>query len=253
MKNTFKRISILASAFLMALTSSITAMSASGADKTVDLTSGYAAETIELSDAEAIAGNQVVVKLSLNTGNQCMGYNLDVEFDSRLTLVNVTGATTWEVNDNVVSLVGFTATYFADGSDVAVLYFETPESAEEGAEYDIGVKNVSDLVGSDSKITDYDVDNGSVKVVEKAKRYTNHVAVEGGLGLRGDANDDGTVDLRDAIRVAKYLVGNVRLNVNETYQADANGNNKVDLQDAIAISRYTLASDKSNAWEKILG
>lgn len=248
-KNTIKRISIVASTIAMTLTSGLTTF----ADKEVDLTSGYTTETIELSDAEIIAGNQVMVKLSLNTGNQCMGYNLDIEFDSSLTLVNVTGATTWEVNGNVVSVVGLTATYFADGSDVAVLYFETPANASEGASYDIGVKNVSDLVGSDStKITDYEVDNSTVKVVESAKRFTNHVVVEGGLGLRGDANDDGIVDLYDAIKVARYMIGAEKLKVNETYQADANGNNKVDLQDAIAISRYTLAADKTNAWETIL-
>lgn len=255
MKNTFKRISILASAFLMALTSSITAMSASGADRTVDLTSGYAEETINLSDAEAIAGNQVMVKLSLNTGNQCMGYDLDIEFDSSLTLLDVKGATTWEANGNVVTIIGFSANGFEDGEDVATLYFETPENAAEGASYDIGVKNVADLVGSNSaEITDYDIDNSTVKVVESAKRITNHVVVDGGaLGLRGDANNDGSVNVLDAIKIAKYIVGTEKLKVNETRLADVNGNNSVDLLDAIAISRYILvAAGNANAWELAL-
>lgn len=248
-KNIFKRIFIVTSTLAMTLTSGLIVF----ADKEVDLTSGYAAETIALSDAEAIAGNQVMVRLSLNTGNQCMGYNLDIEFDSSLTLVNVTGATTWEAVGNVVTIIGFTASYFEDGEDVAILYFETPDNAAEGASYDIGVKNVSDFVGSNStEFTNVDVDNSTVKVVEGKKRYPNHVAVEGGLGLRGDANNDGSVDIYDTIKVARYMIGAEKLKVNETYQADVNGNNKVDLQDAIAISRYTLAADKTNAWEAIL-
>lgn len=253
MKNTFKRISILASAFLMALTSSFTAMNASGAEKTVDLTNGYASETIHLTDAEAIAGNCVMVKLSLNTGNQCMGYNLDIEFDSSLTLTNVEGAISWEVNSNVVTLVGFTGTFFEDGKDVATLYFETPENAAEGAAYNIGVKNVSDLATADNTtITDYNVKNSKVEVVEEAKAVTNYIVTDNGLGLRGDVNNDGSVDVYDAIKVAKYMVGKEKLMVNETCLADVNQNNKVELQDTIAISRYTLAAEKSNAWESIL-
>lgn len=254
MKNTVKRISILASAFVMTASLLFSGVSAS-ADKAVDLSSGYASETISLSDAQAIAGNQVMVNLSLNTGNQCMGYNLDVEFDSELTLVDVDGAMTWEVNGNVARIIGFSGKAIEDGA-VATLYFETPESASEGSSYSIGVMNVSGLaIEGGQKIEEVEVKNSVVEVVEKAKRVTNHINVlngNGKLGLRGDANNDGVVGLNDAIKIASYILNTEKLDDVEFRQADVNDDGVVSLIDAIAISGYILSNDKANAWDEIL-
>lgn len=254
MKNTVKRISILASAFVMAASFLFSGMSAS-ADKAVDMSSGYASETIQLSDAEAIAGNCVMVKLSLNTGGLCMGYNLDVEFDSALTLTNVDGAMAWEVNGNVATIVGFSATPYQDGA-VATFYFETPETAAEGSSYSIGISNVSDLATENGgEIEDVEVKNSVVEVVEGAKKVTNHIDVSNGngkLGLRGDANNDGIIDLYDAIKVASYIINTAKLDGVEFRQADVNNDGIVDLYDAIGISEYMLSSDKANAWNVIL-
>lgn len=251
MKNTVKRISILASAFVMGASLLFSGVSAS-ADRAVDLSSGYASETIQLSDAQAIAGNCVMVKLSLNTGDQCMGFNLDVEFDSQLTLTDVEGVAAWEVNDNVATLIGFSATGFTDG-EVATLYFETPETADEGASYSIGISNVSDLEADEGeRIENVDVKNSVVEVVEKAKRVTNHIDVNGKLGLRGDANNDGAVNIHDVITIASYMIKKVTLNGAEFRQADANNDGTVGLFDVIAVSQYILAADKSNAWDTIV-
>lgn len=256
MKNTVKRISILASAFVMAVTSCFTAITASGADKSVDLSRGYASETISLSDAEAIAGNQVMVQLSLNTGNQCMGYNLDIEFDSCLTLIAVEGAMTWDVCDNVATIIGFSGVAYRDGHDVATLIFETPENAAEGAAYNIGVKNVTDLPGAEEQIETLEVRNSTVEVLESAKKVTNYVKLGSAryseLGLRGDANDDGMIDLYDTIEIAKHMAGIIKINGNAAIQADVNEDGKIDLYDAVALCKYNIAADKSTAWETIL-
>lgn len=256
MKNTVKRISILASAFVMAVTSCFTAITASGADKTVDLSNGYASETICLSDAEAIAGNRVMVQLSLNTGNQCMGYNLDIEFDSCLTLVSVDGAMTWDVCGNVATIIGFSGMAFKDGQDIATLIFETPENASEGTEYNIGVKNVTDLPGVEDKIETLEVKNSTVEVLESAKKVTNYVNLNSSryseLGLRGDANDDGMIDLYDTIEIAKHMAGVCKISGNAAVQADIDEDGTIGLYDAIALCKYTIAPDKSAAWEAIL-
>lgn len=256
MKNTVKRISILASAFLMAVTGCFSAASVSGAEKNVDVSSGYAAETINLSDAKTIAGNCVMVEMSLNTGNQCSAYNLDVEFDSSLTLKAVKGVTTWEVNGNVATIIGFTGEFFEDGETLATFIFETPENASEGAVYDIGVKNVSDLAGQQGTLID-DTNvpkarNSTVQVVEEQKKFTNHIVLKKSLGLRGDANENGAVDILDAIMIAKQLLGKEKMNADQAALADVNANGMVDIVDAVSISKYLLASDKSNAWDTIL-
>lgn len=253
MKNTFKRISILASAFLMALTSGFTTVNA-GADtvKNVDLSSGYASETITLSDAVAIAGNCVMVKLSLNTGNTCMGYNLDIEFDSSLTLKSVQGAVSYCVIDNVVSIVNFTGTYFKDGEELTTLIFETPENAAEGTEYSVGVKNVTNLAGTgDEEIKEVEVRNSTVEVAESAMDYI--LVNNRELDLRGDVNNDANIDLYDVIKITRKMMGAESLDNRSSARADVNEDGMVDLYDAIAICKYGMSADKSTAWQNILG
>lgn len=54
--------------------------------------------------------------------------------------------------------------------------------------------------------------------------------------IPGDADDDGKVDLYDALRVLEYGGGeNVAINL---YNADVNGDGKVDIHDALKIMQY---------------
>lgn len=250
MKNTVKRISILASAFLMAAANLFSAQTAFGAEKTLDVTNGYASETIQLSDAETIAGNRVMVQLSLNTGNQCTGYNLDIEFDSSLTLTDVEGPIAWEVSENVASIIGVAPLGFKDGAKVATLYFETPENAQEGAEYTIGVKNVSDLTGDGCTIEEYDVKNSTVEVIEGAKSVTDHVVTKNGLGLRGDVNGNGSVDFLDLVVSSKCLAGTENISDEATALGDINENGRIDFLDLVYTSEYLATPNAS--WETIV-
>lgn len=65
------------------------------------------------------------------------------------------------------------------------------------------------------------------------------VVVEGGSApeiLYGDVNGDGKVDIRDAIRLAKYLARiDVEINI---VNADVNGDGKVNIQDLIRLKKY---------------
>ena len=54
--------------------------------------------------------------------------------------------------------------------------------------------------------------------------------------IPGDINDDGKVDIRDAIRLAKYLAKeNVEINLSN---ANVNGDDKVDVRDLIRLKKY---------------
>ena len=55
--------------------------------------------------------------------------------------------------------------------------------------------------------------------------------------VAGDANEDGSVDLRDATVIVRYLAGGWNVSIN-TENADVNGDKAVDLKDAVIIRRY---------------
>lgn len=55
--------------------------------------------------------------------------------------------------------------------------------------------------------------------------------------IAGDANDDRTVDLRDATVIARHLAGGWGVSIN-TDNADVNGDKTVDLKDAVLLRRY---------------
>ena len=55
--------------------------------------------------------------------------------------------------------------------------------------------------------------------------------------VAGDANGDGSIDLRDAATLSRYLAGGWNVTVNEK-NADVNGDKSVDLKDVALIRRY---------------
>ncbi len=56
----------------------------------------------------------------------------------------------------------------------------------------------------------------------------------------GDVNEDGKVDVGDAILVLRSIVGLTSLEENQFYAADVNGDGNVDVSDAILILRYIV-------------
>lgn len=61
-------------------------------------------------------------------------------------------------------------------------------------------------------------------------------------GLRGDANDDGMINVVDAMFVAQYVVGNRDASDLNMANADANLGGTVDVVDAMFIAQYVVGS-----------
>ena len=59
--------------------------------------------------------------------------------------------------------------------------------------------------------------------------------------LAGDANNDGSINLKDVVQIRRWLVGGWDAVINEA-NADVDGNSKVNLKDVVYIRRY-LADD----------
>ncbi|MGN0620835.1 MAG: dockerin type I repeat-containing protein, partial [Porcipelethomonas sp.] len=61
------------------------------------------------------------------------------------------------------------------------------------------------------------------------------------ITLPGDVNEDGVIDVFDAIQVAQYTVGKKSLTAQQLLAADMNGDSAIDVFDAIIIAKMTVA------------
>ena len=249
MKKTFKRLSALLATAAMAVSCG-----------TMSLSAEETSAVINLSDSVAVAGKYVTVDLTLESGNRCAGYNLDIEFDSELKLERIEGVVTSCVVDNVVTLVNFTGTHFQDGKVMSTLTFEVPQNAEEGTVYDVRVSRIGNLCnGNIGEFDNVEINDSAITVLEAAKPVTRHMVyieekgnTNAEVALRGDVNGDGNVDLYDAIMVTKKMMSMENLNKKQEFFANVNEDQSTDLYDAISICRYNMSADKENAWGEII-
>lgn len=252
-KNTLRRLSALLAASVMTVVCGATNAFANDEEASLKLTS-----------SDGVAGQSVVVNLVLETGDICTGYDVDVEFDDRLELKSVGGVLVTETIGNVATVINLTTDVFEDNTPVSSLTFVVPEDADEGDSYDIRVSRIGKITSENGYIENVTATGTTINVLESVKKVANHmvyVTNQNGVevskvGLRGDADMDGKIDLYDAIRVAVKMSNKTAkrsyYDPIGDYFADVNGDGAVNLYDAIAISRYMRSSDKSNAWGTII-
>lgn len=213
--------------------------------------------TLKLSDANAIAGKLVTVNLTMETGNLCAGYNVDIEYDERLTPVKpIKGvAATCQIG-NVITLVNFTGTYFVDNKVYSSITFEVPKDVEVGTEFEVNFKTIRDFTTDTAEFEDYSLVNSKITVIEAPAENSlstfvifNEGSAEAEMGLRGDANNNGSVDVLDAIALCKEVMGNKNLKANEKFFGDVNQDGKIDLMDVINVCKFTLNTNKD--WNTI--
>lgn len=245
MKKTFRRIAAFISTAVMAV--SCGAMTTSASEATASLS---------LTDAKGIAGQSISVDVVLDTDNMCNGYDIDVTFDDRLELKNVTGCFATETNDNVTTIINFTGSTFKDGKAVSTLTFNIPKDAKESDTYDLEITRVGNFCFNGGEFISPELNNATIGVLEEAKPVTNHLVYvyeeKTVVALRGDVNNDGKVDLYDTIEISKNMACIIKLDGANAFFADVNQDGKIDLYDAIAICRYGISSDKNNAWASII-
>lgn len=249
MKKTFRRIATFIATAIMAVSCGTTTSFASEANASLTLV-----------DASGIAGKSVTVDLVLDTGNTCKGYNIDVTFDDRLELTNISGAFSSEIIGNVATVINLTGEAFKDGKAVSSLTFEIPKDAVEGETFDVEVTSIVNFCDGIGEYSNPVIEDATITVLETAKRVTNHMVYKyeeqgvatSKVALRGDANFDGRVDLYDSILIAKKMISVMNLDNQQSFFADVNQDGVVNLYDAVAICRFGLASDKNNAWGSII-
>jgi hypothetical protein len=70
--------------------------------------------------------------------------------------------------------------------------------------------------------------------------------------LRGDANDDGSVDIGDFIVMAQYITGYGREPASMA-QADINGDRSVDVADLVLLADYLWGEEESDSGPQSIG
>lgn len=239
-----KNIMVKVSAFLA---SAVMAISAG----TMCASADEAQKAIELTSTETLAGKIANVDLNLISQDECEGYTIAVEFDSALEFKRVNGGAVYQQEGNIVYITGFTPYSFKDGK-VGSISFEVPEDAKENEVYDVRIMKVEDFGTLAGNYTDYTTKDAEIKVKEAATKTSNYMVfvteinqeINIQMGMRGDVNNDGKVDIFDAIAVAQTTVGKTNVKSDAAkYFGNVNEDDNFDIFDAITIARYTTADD----------
>lgn len=93
-----------------------------------------------------------------------------------------------------------------------------------------------------------------VNIVSEGK---NAAVIPVGVGLRGDADGNGSISIIDAIKISRYIIGNAGDDFAGSFgfaMADTNLSGKVDIVDAINVSKYLMTKGThEERWKIILG
>lgn len=133
---------------------------------------------------------------------------------------NIQGNDTYRITDDTVVLLnGKKATIKATGIDntyECTVKFVVKEKEESSSKRESSSSKKPDSSKPDSSKPD-----SSEPVKEEIKL--------------GDVNNDGTIDIEDAVQVIGHVNGQKALTDDETKRADVDGNGNIDIEDAVAI------------------
>lgn len=210
---------------------------------------------LTLEGREAVAGELVEVPLIMYTNNQCTNYDLLVEYDSRLEFKHVLGAkavNSFESDGRrYVAIAGYENSPFKDGKAAATIALYVPEEAQSD-DYEVKFSQIASLASDDEDFYEYTTSDTVISVVGSEsgvnagdtkifKKYDyKGKLMETTVGLRGDADGDGKVTIRDAAAIAISCASKSGCKIDEKGQffGDVNDNGVLDIRDAARIARY---------------
>lgn len=202
--------------------------------------------TVIVSNGYAIhGGSEVTVYVQLLNNPGIAGANFGIRYDSRLRLKEfsdgtvISGSITSDSNEVNFgyNFVWANADYRTDDGNLLKLVFIVPDNAKLPTENSLGdIYNISVV---------YNIENGSTGgFTEKGKKDPQcYVTRDGTITmvkrLPGDVNNDGFVDLLDAVEIGQFLV-HKKDSIDETYaNVDLSYNDKantnVNVSDMVAI------------------
>ena len=180
------------------------------------------APTMTVATVNGSAGKEVTVGISIENNPGIAGMTFALDYDkTRIELVGYedSGMKGWTIGVENAGASWAEIADYTDNGEILKLKFRVLDNAADGMAH--------------IRIIELETFNSDEKEVKT-------VAASGGVNVinrfPGDINDDGKVDIRDAIRLAKYLAKeNVEINLSN---ANINGDDKVDVRDLIRLKKY---------------
>lgn len=210
--------------------------------------------TIMVSDGYALsAGGEVVVYVQLLNNPGINAANFGIRYSEGLELIKIQDGNLIKgslVKDGFWVNYGYNfvwapdvsseAPYFNVNGNLLKLTFKVSEYAELGDSYDISLvyaigNGAQGGFGTSNGKQYFITKDGTIKVVER---------------LPGDINNDGVVDLMDAIEIGKFVVGKTD-SIDETYanvdlSYNDDGDSNVDIMDMVVILQYITGGYGTN-------
>lgn len=116
----------------------------------------------------------------------------------------------------------------ATGGTLLTLAFEIVSETPGGTTVSLAVPEMYSVAESDGKRVGYDTETSLT---------AGTVTVFGDF-LKGDVNDDGKVDIADAVMVFRGANGRIILTPEQAYRGELNDDGKTDIADAVMLFRY---------------
>ncbi len=228
----------------------------------VTVTGGTAKKSdasLELKNSMGMAGDIAIVQLVSNTKNKCSKYDAVIEYDSRLTLNDVSGADFFEAYEEngkkYISVSGMSNDVFADNEAMAALIFSIPEDAKIDDTFKVCFDKVNRFGNEYGDFEGYTTINAVISIYESKtpddnfkdyktfKKYDeNGNLIAWRIAPRGDANCDGAIGIRDAFTIAVHCVnryyGKSKMTEEGEFFGDVNDDGKLTIKDALYIARY---------------
>ncbi len=188
---------------------------------------------LALSSTSTIAGETIVITLSIKNNPGVMNALITLNYDSSaLTLTKVEeGSAMSNSNFTMPNVLTTPCNFVWDGLDtnntedgiMLNLTFVVSEQAELNNFYDISVSYIAgDIINSDLQPVELAVANGQVQIIDYKP---------------GDVNGDGRINTTDITLIRRYLAGGYNTEI-ITKAADVNKDGRVNTTDITLIRRY---------------
>lgn len=204
-------------------------------------------DAIYAEGAMAQSGGETTLTIRLKNAQTATAYSFDLQLPEGVTLAKDNNGDYQYTLSNRHNGHGETVNYQA-GTGVysfAVLSLQTKQiSGNEGAIWTLKLKVANNVANGDYAVNisnaKYSLTSGSAKV--NLPETTSKITIS--QYKKGDANNDGDVDIADAVCIINHVVGLPTPSFVEK-AADANGDGDVDIADAVRI--VNLVVGKINA------
>lgn len=210
------------------------------------------AQSVSVSDVEAIANDVATVKVYLTGANNCTATGFYLEFEDGLSIVGVENVKSADVqSDHIVKVgqISDTKLRIAIYSPTNSTFELSPASTEEADEdaplsiCDLKLM-IPDKVGTfKGRLAGIEVANGSENfdIVEDVPFDIIVNEKPEGIIFIGDANGDGKVRIGDVSAILNYIVGVVSEGFN-VKAADANVDGRIRIGDASAVLNIIVST-----------